>query len=269
MSDNRPIGVFDSGIGGLTVIKELQALMPAEDIIYFGDTARTPYGSRPPAQILQFMNEILRFFQARDVKMAVVACNTMTALGLDIARKNYPFLLVGVNTGIRLSLLLTKNKRIGVIATQATVASGKHGKVAKEADPNATIYPVACPKFVPLVEAGRMEGFEAEAAAKEYLTPLIEANIDTLILGCTHYPLLYSPIRKVMGPHVTLVNPARETAIDAHNLLKKHQRLASARHGTTRLCFSADLDRVQTLARCIFTGTLPEFELVGLEEFAK
>jgi glutamate racemase len=269
MSDNRPIGVFDSGIGGLTVVKELRALMPAEDIIYFGDTARTPYGSRPPSEILQFMQEILRFFVAQDVKMAVVACNTMTALGLDAARKQYPFLLVGVNTGIRLSLMLTKNKRIGVIATQATVASGKHGKVAKEVDPTAAVYPVACPKFVPLVENGRMEGYDAEAAAREYLMPLHEAKVDTVILGCTHYPLLANTIRKVLGSNVTLVNPARETAIDALHLLKKHQRRTDAQMGTTRLCFSADLDRVTTLAHCIFSGALPTIELVNLHEFAK
>lgn len=268
MSDNRPIGVFDSGIGGLTVVKELRTLMPAEDIIYFGDTARTPYGSRPPAEILQFMHEILRFFEAQNVKMAVVACNTMTALGLDAARKQYPFLMVGVNTGIRLSLMLTKNKRIGVIATQATIASGKHGKVAKEADPSAAIYPVACPKFVPLVEAGKMEGFEAEAAAREYLTPLVETNVDTLILGCTHYPLLANSIRKVMGQQITLVNPARETAIDACNMLKKHHQLTTAKQGTTQLYFSADLARVKTLARCVFTDELPQVDLVSLQDFA-
>lgn len=268
MSDNRPIGVFDSGIGGLTVVKELQSLMPGENLIYFGDTARTPYGSRPPAEILEFMHEILRFFSAQDVKMAVVACNTMTAIGLDAARKQYPFLMVGVNTGVRLSLMLTKNKRIGVIATQATIASGKHGKVAKEVDPSAALYPVACPKFVPLVESGKMEGAEAEAAAREYLTPLMEAKVDTLILGCTHYPLLANTIRKVMGTQLTLIDPARETAIDAHNLLKKHQLLSGARQGATRLCFSADLDRVKTLARCVFTGELPPVELVNLQDFA-
>ncbi|MCX7781377.1 MAG: glutamate racemase [Negativicutes bacterium] len=269
MSDNRPIGVFDSGIGGLTVVKELRELMPAEDIIYFGDTARTPYGSRPPAQILEFMHEILRFLQAQDVKMAVVACNTMTALGLDTTRKQYPFLMVGVNTGIRLSLSLTKNKRIGVIATQATIASGKHGKVAKEADPTATIFPVACPKFVPLVESGKLAGVEAEEAAHEYLRPLVEANVDTLILGCTHYPLLAPTIRKVMGANVTLVNPARETAVDACNLLKKHQRLTGKQQGATRLCFSADLERVKVLERCIFSGPQPEFELINLADYAK
>lgn len=265
MSDNRPIGVFDSGIGGLTVVKELQGLMPSEDIIYFGDTARTPYGSRPPSEILQFMQEILAFFAAQDIKMAVVACNTMTALGIDAARKQYPFPLVGVNTGIRLSLMLTKNKRIGVIATQATVASGKHGKAAKEIDPTAAVYPVACPKLVPLVESGRMEGFEAESAAREYLVPLLEAKVDTLILGCTHYPFLTNTIRKIVGSKVSIVDPARETAIDALHLLKKQHRLAAKKQGSVRLCFSADLERVTTLARCIFPDVLPPVELVDLQ----
>lgn len=267
MNKSAPIGVFDSGIGGLTVVKELREIMPKEDIIYFGDTARTPYGSRSPAQIIEFMHQILRFFAAQHVKMAVVACNTMTALGLDIAKKKYPFLVVGVNTGIRSALKVSHTKNIGVIATQATIASGKHGKVAKTIDPEATVYPQACPKFVPLIEGEKLIGPDIQEAAVEYLISLKEVRVDALILGCTHYPFINGLITDILGSEVALINPARETAEDARNLLVKHQLLADEGAGTTRFCFSADIDRAKRLAQHLFEQQLPDFELVNLQDY--
>jgi glutamate racemase len=268
MSNNAPIGVFDSGIGGLTVVKELMKVMPQEDIIYFGDTARTPYGCRPPAEILKFMHEILHFFTAQKVKMAVIACNTMTALGLDIAKKLYPFMLVGVNTGVKAALKASKRKNIGVIATQATIASGKHGKAIKAIDANATIYPQACPKFVPLIEKGLFEGAETESAFIEYMIPLREAKVESVILGCTHYPLIGDVISRVVGQNVVLVDPAYETAADAYNLLGKNSQLTDRKtRGQVRLCFSADLERVKNLADYIFADEQLKFELVNLQDF--
>lgn len=199
MNTKAPIGVFDSGIGGLTVVKELIRLLPGENIIYFGDTARTPYGCRPPTEILAFMNEILHFFTEQEVKMAVVACNTMTALGMDIAKKHYPFMLVGVNTGIHAAMAVSRNKKIGVIATQATVDSGKHRQAAEAIDPEATVYLQPCPKFVPLIEQEQFEGALIEEAALEYLLPLKKAQVDTLVLGCTHYPFIQQLISRIMG----------------------------------------------------------------------
>lgn len=267
MNKAAPIGVFDSGIGGLTVVKELRALMPHEDIIYFGDTARTPYGSRSPAEILEFMQQILRFFSAQQVKMAVVACNTMTALGLDIAKKKVPYLLVGVNTGIRSALKVSRTRNIGVIATQATVASGKHGKAAKAIDPKATVYPQACPKFVPLIEGESIRGADIEEAAVEYLSALKDARVDALILGCTHYPFIHALISGILGDGVTLIDPARETAEDARSLLAKHHLLAEGRNGKTRFCVSADIERAKRMAQHLFEQGLPDFELVNLQDY--
>ncbi len=268
MDNDAPIGVFDSGIGGLTVIKELTWLMPQENFIYFGDTARAPYGSRPPAQIIGFMHQILSFFADNKVKMAVFACNTMTALGLESARRYYPFPLVGMNTGAKVALKTTRNKHVGILATQATIASGKHGKALKVIDPNVTVYPQACPKFVPFVERGELEGERLEAAANEYLTPLREARVDTLILGCTHYPFIGSVIRRVMGPEVELVDPACETAMDARHCLAKNDCFAGPGRGSVRLCFSGGLDLAERLAEGIIGDRLPEFEHVRLQDYA-
>jgi glutamate racemase len=268
MSSDAAIGVFDSGIGGLTVIKELTWLMPQENFIYFGDTDRAPYGSRPPAQILDFMHQILRFFTDRRVKMAVYACNTMTAVGLESARAYYPFPLVGMNTGARVALQKTRTKNIGVIATQATIASGKHGKTLKAIDPGVTVYPQACPKFVPLIEQGELDGPRLEAAAHEYLAPLCDAGIDALILGCTHYPFISPLIRRVVGPAVELIDPACETAMDARRCLVKQGILAGPGRGSVRLCFSAGLDQAERLAAGIIGDSLPEFEHVDVQDYA-
>lgn len=268
MSNNAPIGVFDSGIGGLTVVKELISVMPQEDIIYFGDTARTPYGSRPPAEILKFMHEILHFFMAQKVKMTVIACNTMTALGLEIAKKQYPFSIVGVNTGVKTAMRESEHKNIGVIATQATIASGKHGKAAKAINANATVYPQACPKFVPLIERGVLQGEETEKAVMEYIVPLREAKVEAVVLGCTHYPLIRDAISRVIGEQVVLVDPAYETALDAYNLLVKNHMLAERqKKGSVKLCFSADLDRAKRLASYIFADEQQEFDLVNLQDY--
>ncbi|MBP2646110.1 MAG: murI [Firmicutes bacterium] len=236
--NNAAIGVFDSGVGGLTVVKELAALMPREKIIYFGDTARAPYGSRPPEEIREFMHEILHFFSQQKVKMAVCACNTMTALGLEEARHKYPFQLVGMNTGARSALAASRNNKIGVVATQAAIASGKHENSMKALDETVDFYPVACPKFVPLIEQGLLCGSELEEAVREYVTPLSQAGVDALILGCTHYPLISNAILKVMGPGVTLINPAGETARDAVDALKKNCLAAASGKGAVRIGFS-------------------------------
>lgn len=268
MTSNAPIGVFDSGVGGLTVVKELTTLLPNENLLYFGDTARAPYGSRPPAQIIGFMHEILRFFAAHGVKMAVYACNTMTALGLEKARHYYAFPLVGMNTGARPALKATRNKVIGVIATQATIASGKHGKTIRTIDPGVTVYPQACPKFVPLIEQGETDGALIREAALEYLVPMKKANVDTLILGCTHYPLISPLIREVMGPEVTLVDPARETAADARQQLIKLGAPAGAGGGSVRLCFSGDQGQAGRLAAEAFGGRRIEFAQADLQDYA-
>lgn len=266
MSNNAPIGVFDSGIGGLTVIKELIELMPGEEFIYFGDTARTPYGPRSAEQIIEFMHEILNFFVKQQVKMAVVACNTMTALGIEIARQQYPFTLIGVNTGIDLALRVSQSRKVGIIATQAAIASKKHAQDALAKDENVIIYPQACPKLVPLIEGEQLAGVEMESALTEYLLPMKHAGVDAVVLGCTHYPFVSQLIEQVMGKDVTLINPARETAIDAYQMLQKRGDLSNKASGKVRLCFSKDVERAKKMASYMLDIQAVDFELVNLQK---
>lgn len=265
---NAPIGVFDSGIGGLTVVKELIRVMPNEDLVYFGDTARAPYGSRPPSEILVFMQQILSFMAAQKVKMAVVACNTMTALGLNIMRARVTYSMIGVNSGVQAALACSAAKRIGVLATQATIASGQHADAARGMDRNICFFPQACPKFVPLIEREELEGTLIEAAAREYLDPMKQAGVDTVILGCTHYPFVSSIIGRTLGAGVTLVDPAKETAEDARRMLIKERKLSGQQKtGRIKFCFSADLERSKRLANVILPETDAEFALANLQDF--
>ena len=273
MGNNAPIGIFDSGLGGLTVVKEVLRLLPGEDIIYFGDTARTPYGSRPPAEILGFMHEILTFFSAQNVKLAITACNTMTALGLEQAKKEFPFLLIGVNNGAEAALRVSKNRHIGVIATEATINSGKHANAIKVQDPTASVYPQACPQFVPLIEQEKLRGSEIETAVREYLTPLHDNGVDTIILGCTHYPFIDGLIKEIMGHEVVLVDPARETAVQARNELAQQDKLSTRARGKVRLCFSADLPRAERFTKNAINfsremGFAASFELINLQDYS-
>ena len=266
MSNNAPIGVFDSGIGGLTVVKELIELMPEEDFIYFGDTARAPYGPRSKEQIIEFMHQILQFFAKQKVKMAVVACNTMTALGIEMARSQYPFALVGVDAGVDLALSISKSRKIGIMATQATIASGKHAQTVLAKDPDALAYPVACPKLVPLIEREQVKGAEIEKAVAEYLLPLQQASVDVIILGCTHYPFVSPVIETMVGENVNIINPAKETALDAYRILQTKQQLAVKKSGTVRLCFSADIEQAKKMADFMLDTAQMEFDLVNLHK---
>lgn len=242
---HAPIGVFDSGVGGLTVVKELRKLLPQEDILYFGDTARAPYGPRPPEEILRFMYEVLAYFTQRQIKLAVVACNTMTTLGLEQARRDHAFPLVGVNSGVSQALAASRNGNVGIIATQATVASGKHAAaVLEQSAQSARPHPQACPDFVPLIEAGHFNDELLATAAEQYVAPLQEAGVDVLILGCTHYPCAREVLEKILGPTVLLVDPACETAKETAAVLRDLELLApEERRGKVELYFSGDPER--------------------------
>lgn len=265
MANNSPIGVFDSGIGGLTVVKEIIKLMPNENIVYFGDTGRTPYGPRPVDQIKEFTNQILDFLSSQGIKMAVMACNTITMWTLEQARSHYPFPIVGMNTGEQLALAATKNKHIGIAATLATINSGKHAARLKAADASASVFPQACPPLCPMVEREVLEGAEADAACRECFLPIKEAGVDTVVLACTHYPFLMSPIKNIMGPTVTIIDPAAQTASDAYETLKSRDLLAPAgQQATRRFCFSADPARAKRLAQRIIDVPLHDFEQVDI-----
>lgn len=209
------IGILDSGVGGLTVLKEVRRLLPGEDVIYIGDTARVPYGPRPPEEIARFMHQMLRFFAAKRVKLAVFACNTITVCGYAAAAGKYPFGLIGMNVGAHAAAALTQNGRIGLIATAATVKSGAHARLLRSIDPSLTLCAQPCPAFVSLIEAGETDGAAVEEAARRCLAPIKAAGVDTLILGCTHFPIIEAVIQAEVGLGVRLVNPARATAAEA------------------------------------------------------
>lgn len=215
-----PIGVFDSGVGGLTVAREIMRQMPNERIVYFGDTARVPYGNKSKETVTRFSKQIARFLQTHQVKTIVVACNTASAYAIEELEEELDIPVIGVvKPGARMAVDITKNGRIGVIATEGTIGSGLYAKYIKSLRKDAVIYGKACPLFVPLVEEGLWQDPVTVEIARRYLTELIDLDIDTLILGCTHYPLIRSVIGQVMGSEVTLVNPAYETAIALKELL--------------------------------------------------
>jgi glutamate racemase len=220
VSDDRPIGVFDSGIGGLTVVRELVRQLPHESIVYFGDTARVPYGSKSAATVRRYAQEAAAFLLSRDVKMIVIACNTATAHAEELLRSHAPVPVLGViEPGARAAVEATRTRRVGVIGTVGTIGSGAYDLAVRRKLADARVYAQSCPLFVPLVEEGWADHAAAVLIAREYLEPLHDMDVDVLILGCTHYPLLRTIVHDVMGEQVTLVDSAHETARDVGSLL--------------------------------------------------
>ena len=223
---DQPIGIFDSGIGGLTVAQEITRFLPNEQIVYFGDTARVPYGTKSRESVIRFSKDNMNVLLKHGVKMVVIACNTSTSWALNVLRREYAVPIIGViEPGSRRAVEVTRGKRIGVIATQSTVASGKYEQTILRLLKGAKVFSRACPLFVPLVEEGWLDGKVTESVAGEYLGALRQEEVDTLILGCTHYPLLKAVIQKVMGKKVMLVDSATETAREVRALLE-HKGLA-------------------------------------------
>ena len=210
---NAPIGVFDSGVGGLTVVREIMRNLPGERIVYFGDTARVPYGSKSKETVLRYSRQIVRFLEKQKVKAIVAACNTASALALDTIEKETELPVLGVvKPGASVAVQTTRNRRVGVIATESTIHSHLYRTLIQAEDPEITVFGKACPLFVPLVEQGWTKDPITVEVARRYLGELLDKDIDTLIMGCTHYPLLRSLLREVVGEMVTLVNPAYDTA---------------------------------------------------------
>lgn len=223
-SPYRAIGILDSGVGGLTVFQEIARQLPHEKIIYFGDTARMPYGPRSDEEVRRFALQIIGFLQNQEIKMVVVACNTATAAGLPCYREHCDIPVMGViEPGVRAALAYTRSGRIGVIGTAGTIRSSAYEKALQDAQPGLRIIARSCPLFVLLVENDLVETPEAEKVAVEYLAPFKEAAIDTLILGCTHYPLMSGLIQRTVGPEVKLVNSAEEIARDVEAILTRQQ----------------------------------------------
>ena len=227
----RPIGVFDSGVGGLTVVRELIRQLPHEDIVYFGDTARVPYGIKSKETIIRFSIENILFLLKHDVKMICVACNTASSLALPVIKNHFKVPIIGViSPGVREAVHATKNKRIGVIGTKGTIKSRSYESGIKQLDPSVKVTAVACPLFVPFAEEGWLSGDVVTDVARVYLKPLKDSRVDTVILGCTHYPLLKPVIKKVLGDSVALIDSAKQVAIEvkkillAEGLLNKNHR---------------------------------------------
>lgn len=220
MSKGLSIGLFDSGVGGLTVAQAVFAHLPNENIIYFGDMERTPYGPKPLEDVRGFVIQIVEFLIKQGVKLIVIACNTGTAAGLDAVKDKYGIPIIGVvEPGVQSAIRLSKNRKIGVIATEGTIASGAYLKSIKKLDSGVEVFEKACPMFVSLVENDEVYTEKAKVIAQEYLTPLKEKGIDTLILGCTHYPFLVDIITEVMGPDVKLIFPAEEIVCEVKRIL--------------------------------------------------
>ena len=221
--DARPIGVFDSGLGGLTAVHSLWKILPEENLIYFGDTARVPYGGRSKETILKYARQDVRFLRSFDLKAILIACGTVTTTSLDTLQAENDLPIVGVvEPTCRRALLVTKTKKVGMIATLASVRSGAYEATLRRLDPTVEVICKPCPLFVPLVETGRFRRGDIviETVAREYLEPLKDTGIDTLILGCTHYPLLTDIIGDIMGPGVTLVSAGEESAFELKRMLK-------------------------------------------------
>lgn len=220
--DSRPIGVFDSGVGGMTVVKELMDVLKNESLVYFGDTARVPYGTKSKQTVTKYAFQNTRFLLSQGVKAVVIACNTASATSLEDVKAHFDVPVFGViEPGALAAVNASKNKKVGIIGTERTILSGAYEKAIKALDPFIEIKSTPCPLFVPLVEEGWADTEVAYMVAKEYLKPLKESGVDTLVLGCTHYPLLMSTISKVMGEDVVLVNPARETALMVREKLEE------------------------------------------------
>ena len=262
---DRPIGLFDSGVGGLTVLRELRRQLPNESTLYLGDEARMPYGPREPAEVLGFTREAMRWFAGRDCKLVVIACNTATSVALEAVRDESSVPIIGViRPGAAAALTATARRAIGVLATVLTVRSGAYIRALRDLDPLVDVAQQACPKLVPLVEEGRSNTVEAEDAVREYVEPLLTEGgvvrpvVDTLLLGCTHYPLLRPIIEKVAGRDVRVVDSAATTALAVREVLASHRMVREGGRAEHHVFCTGSVERFRGIARAIFQEDPPD-----------
>jgi len=271
--DERPIGIFDSGVGGLTVLHECLVTMPHEDVVYLGDNARLPYGPRPLEEIRRFALEIGSWLEAQGVKLVVVACNSATAAALPDLQLRLAVPVVGVLAPeAHTAVLATRNRRIGLLATQATVSSDRYEALLRALDAGVDVTALACPRLVPLIEGDDPYGEETAEAVREYAAPLKHAGVDTVILGCTHYPLIRPILQRVFGRQVTLVFSAEETAREvAETLARKRIENSSVREGSYRFLTTGDVDGFREMGRRFLQlpiGVVEHVEIAALEQAA-
>ena len=271
MKKSAPLGVFDSGVGGLTVAREIMRQLPNENIVYFGDTARVPYGSKSKDNIIRFSRQIINFLKTKNVKAIVIACNTASALALDVVREEITIPIIGVvEPGARAALEETRTKKIGVIGTEATIRSAIYEKIMQEIDSEVTVVGKACPLFVPLVEEGFAKHPVTEEIIDYYLGTLMKTDIDALILGCTHYPLLRSRIKEYVGSKITLVNPAYETAVDLKKVLKEYDMENTGEgqeHASYSFYVSDAANKFKQFANTILPYDIETTKQINIEEY--
>lgn len=272
--DNKstaPVGVFDSGVGGLTVAREIMRQLPHENLVYFGDTARVPYGSKSQDTIIRYSRQIIHLLQRKKVKAIVIACNTASALALDVVRSETDLPIIGViMPGARAAVAATESGKVGVIGTEATVHSQMYSRIIHEYDPNISVVGKSCPLFVPLVEEGFAKHKVTWDIIDYYLAEMKESDIDTMILGCTHYPLLRSRIREYMGDKIHLVNPAYETAMDLKNLLQSKgmsNKENQAEHASYEFYVSDAADKFKQFANTILPYDIETTRQINIEEY--
>ena len=267
MYGKQPIGMFDSGIGGLTVLKAIMERMPDENIVYFGDTARLPYGTKSRETVTRFSEEITRFLMRRNIKLLVIACNTASAYSLTRIRSMMDIPVVGViEPGARAASAATRNQKVGVIGTRATIESGAYLEAIQRMNPSIKVFSAACPLFVPLVEEGWLAEDVTYEVARRYLGHLVDCRVDALILGCTHYPLIKKVIGDVMGRGTVLIDSAEETAATVHNVLTEGGIASGVPGGARCEIFVSDLHLDLRLQVERFLGfKVPRISLVNSE----
>ncbi len=264
-NNGKPIGIFDSGFGGLTVMAAISKLMPKENLIYFGDSAHVPYGSKSKKVVTNFATNISRFLESKDVKLIVVACNTASAFSLDVLKKIIKVPIIGViEAGAICAVKNSINKRIGVIGTEGTIKSNAYVKEIKKHNGKINCFSKACPLFVPLVEEGWNNGKITEDIIKTYLKELANKKIDTLILGCTHYPLLKNSIQKVIGKKTKIIDSATAVAIAVKELLSKRQILKNNGAGKYKFYVSDDPEKFKKLGSKFFNKKINKVTKVDL-----
>ena len=269
--NQAPIGVFDSGVGGLTVAREIMRNLPNEKIVYFGDTARVPYGSKSKETVLRYSRQIVRFLRTQDVKAIVIACNTASAMALEEIQNEIDIPIIGVvKPGAKVAAETTKNNRVGVIGTSATVGTHLYRELIQEINPDIEVIEKSCPLLCPLVEEGWLKDPITDMVLTRYLDELIQDGIDSLILGCTHYPLLRSTINRLVGDGINLVNPAYETALRLGELLKE-RGIANQGHEEEEFpyrFFVSDMaERFTQFANTILPFDVSAAQMINIEEY--
>jgi glutamate racemase len=266
MSDLRPIGVFDSGIGGLTVVKALRDLLPNENIVYLGDTARVPYGPKSPETVQRYAVELAGMLMKRNAKALVVACNTVSSVALPLLTKKFPVPVIGViEPGAQAALQATRNRHIGVIGTRATIRSGAYEKALRAADNDVRVSSGACPLLVPLIEEGLLNDDVTDQIIMRYLEPLLADGIDTLVLGCTHYPLLTNAIARAVKRQIALVDSAQNCARAVEETLDQESlRAATPNRGELHVVLTDAADNFLNVARDALQLSFGEIELQPL-----